>query len=166
MINNRIIIAIVLSWLLFVPSIIWTPLLYLLDFINAFGFTLGCAALWRYTPGAYWAMLYALRGHSLGRGSMLVLGIVQTWLAMILRTAAIWQWRWLGEPDGGLDSVMMAVAAYLIIGGGACHVQASTMKEDKVEVPRLSAGLVGGSLIAGLLIGAGIAYWRWTVANH
>lgn len=164
MMNNRIVVAILLSWVLFVPGLAWPPLLYFLDFINALGFTFGCAVLWRYAPGAFWALLRVLRGKPLGRGAMLVLGIIQTWLAMIVRTVALWQWRWLIEPTGGLDSVTMAVAAYLIIGGGACHLQASTMPDDTIERPRLSAGLLWGALAAGLALGGGIAYGRWSIA--
>ena len=53
------------------------------------------------------------------------------------------------EPDGGLDSLPMAIAAYLIIGGGACHLAASTMKEDCVEAPALSARLLWSAMISG-----------------
>lgn len=161
MTNNRIIIAGLLSWLLFIPGMVWSPFLYFLDFVNALGFTFGCAVLWRYLPGGFWAILNALTARPVGRGAMLVLGIVQTWMAMVVRTAAIWNWRWLGEPDGGLDSVAMAIAAYLIIGGGACHLAASTMPEDHVQRPRLSGWLLWGALVVGLLLGAGIAYGRW-----
>jgi hypothetical protein len=148
--NNRIVVATLLSWLLFV-----------LDFINALGLTYGVAVLVRYLPGAIWALRGVLKKRPIGRGSMLVLGIVQTWIAMIGRTLLIWHWRWLGEPDGGLDSLGMAFVAWLIIGGGACHLQASTMKADNVQVPELSARLQWSALVAGLVIGAGIAYGRW-----
>jgi hypothetical protein len=161
MTNNRIVVVILLSWLLFFPAIGWGPLLYVLDVINALGFTFGAAVLWRYIPGAIWALRGVLRGKPIGRGSMLVLGIVQTWAAMVIRTCTIWQWRWLGEPNGGLDSVSMAVAAFLIIGGGACHAQASTMTADNVQVPELSAKLLWSALASGLILGAGIAYGRW-----
>jgi hypothetical protein len=164
MTNNRIIIAGLLSWLLFIPGLIWSPFFYFLDFINAMGFTFGCAVLWRYLPGGFWTLLNAVRGRPVGRGAMLVLGIVQTWLAMIIRTGAIWQWRLLGEPDGGLDSTAMAIAAYLIIGGGACHLAASTMPEDHIQRPRLSAWLLWGALLAGLVLGTGIAFGRWFIA--
>lgn len=90
MTNNRIVIACLLSWLLFIPGVIWPPLLYFLDFVNALGFTFGAAVLYRYAPGGFWALLHVLRGRPIGRGAMLVLGIDQTWLAMIVRTAAIW----------------------------------------------------------------------------
>lgn len=164
MTNNRIIIVGLLSWVLFIPGMIWSPFFYFLDFINALGFTFGCAVLWRYLPGGFWAVFSALRGWPVGRGAMLVLGIVQTWLAMVVRTAAIWNWRWMGEPDGGLDSVPMAIAACLIIGGGACHLAASTMPEDHVQRPRLSGWLLWGALVAGFALGAGIAFGRWFVA--
>lgn len=160
MTNNRIVLACLLAWLLFIPGVTWPPMLYFLDFVNALGFTFGCAVLWRYTPGGFWAMLKVITGHQIGRGEMLVLGIVKTWLAMVIRTGAIWHWRWLGEPDGGLDSIPMAIAAYLIIGGGACHLSASTMPADCVQRPRLSAQLLWGALVTGLVLGAGIAYGR------
>jgi hypothetical protein len=110
MTNNRIVAAVLLSWLLFFPAVASAPLLYVLDIINALGFTFGAAVLWRYIPGAIWALRGVLRGRPIGRGSMLVLGIVQTWAAMVIRTCAIWQWRWQGEPDAGLDSITMAAA--------------------------------------------------------
>lgn len=164
MTNNRIVIAILLSWLLLLPGLLWPPLLYLLDFINALGFTFGCTVLYRYLPGAFWALLRVFRGKPIGRGAMLVLGIDQTWLAMIIRTVAIWQWRYMGEPDGGLDTIKMTMAAFLIIGGGACHLQASTMPDDFVELPRLSAKLLWGALISGLILGGCISFGRWTFA--
>lgn len=164
MTNNRIVLACFLSWLVFIPSIIWFQFTYFLDFVNALGFTFGCAVLWRYMPGGFWALLKVGRGKPIGRGEMLVLGIVQTWLAMIVRTSAIWNWRWLGEPDGGLDSIPMAIAAYLIIGGGACHLAASAMPEDHIQRPRLSGWLLWGALGTGIVLGAGIAYGRWFIA--
>jgi hypothetical protein len=95
---------------------------------------------------------------------MLVLGIVQTWTAMIGRTVAIWRWRWLAEPLGGLDSVSMAAVAWLIIGGGACHLAASAMPDDHIERPQMSARLLWGALASGLVLGAAIACGRWTIA--
>lgn len=163
MTNNRIVVACLLSWLLFFPAIGWAPLLYVLDIINALGFTLGTVVLLRYMPGATWALWLLFKGHPLGRGEMLVLGIVQTWLAMVGRTLLIWRWRWLLEPVGGLDNVGMAIVAWLIIGGGACHAAASTMKADDVQVPELSAKLLWSALAAGLILGAGIAYGRWVM---
>lgn len=160
MTNNRIILACLLSWLVFIPGVIWSPFAYFLDFVNALGFTFGCAVLWRYGLGAFWALLKVARGKPIGRGEMLVLGIVQTWFAMIVRTCAIWQWRWLREPDGGLDSIPMAIAAYFIISGGACHLAASTMPEDHIQRPRLSGRLLWGALGSGIVLGAGIAYGR------
>lgn len=161
MTNNRIVIAVILSWLAFFPAVGWLPLLYVLDIINALGLTYGAAVLWRYLPGAIWALRGALKRRPIGRGSMLVLGIVQTWVAMVGRTMLIWHWRWLGEPDGGLDSVGMAVVAWLIIGGGACHLQASTMRADDVQVPKLSAKLQWSAIVVGAVLGLGIAYGRW-----
>lgn len=161
MTNNRIVVATLLSWLLFFPAVGWLPLLYVLDIINALGLTYGLVVLVRYLPGAIWALRGVLRGKPIGRGSMLVLGIVQTWLAMVGRTLLIWRWRWLGEPDGGLDSIGMAVVAYLILGGGACHLQASTMKADNVQVPELSARLQWSAVVVGVVVGLGIAYGRW-----
>lgn len=160
MTNNRIVLACLLSWLIFIPSMIWSPFAYFLDFVNALGFTFGVAVLYRYSMGGFWALMKIGRGKSISRGEMLVLGIVQTWLAMIVRTCAIWNWRWLGEPDGGLDSIPMAIAAYFIIGGGVCHLAASAMPEDYVQRPRLSAWLLWGALAAGIVLGAGIAYGR------
>lgn len=165
MTNNRIVIATLLSWLLFFPAVGWGPLLYVLDIINALGLTYGLAVLVRYLPGAIWALRGVLRRRPIGRGSMLVLGIVQTWIAMVGRTLLIWHWRWLREPDGGLDSIGMAIVAWLIIGGGACHLQASTMKADNVQVPALSAKLQWFALGAGFIIGVGIAYGRWRVST-
>jgi hypothetical protein len=165
MTNNRVVAATLLSWLLFFPAVGWGPILYVLDIINALGLTFGAAVLWRYLPGALWALRGVLRKRPIGRGSMLVLGIVQTWIAMVGRTLLIWHWRWLGEPDGGLDSVGMAVVAWLIIGGGACHLQASTMKADNVQVPELSAKLQWSALVVGVVLGAGIAVGRWRVST-
>lgn len=162
MTNNRIVAACLLSWLVFIPAVGWSQLLYVLDFINALGFTFGVATLWRYTPGAVWAVRQVFRGKPIGRGSMLVLGIIQTWIAMIGRTCLIWNWRYYGEPEGGLDSIGMAAVAWLMIGGGACHQAASAMKEDGAETPVLTAKLLWGSLIAGLFLGGGIAYGRLT----
>lgn len=164
MTNNRVVLATLLSWLLFFPAVGWLPLIYVLDIINALGFTFGTAVLFRYIPGGVWALRGVLRGKPIGRGSMLVLGIIQTWVAMVGRTLLIWRWRWLGEPDGGLDSIGMAVCAMLIIGGGACHLQASTMRSDNAQVPELSAKLLWSALVAGLVLGAGIAYGRWKMS--
>lgn len=164
MTNNRIVVASLGAWLLFVPLIIWTPLLYLLDFINALGFTFGAAVLWRYAPGAFWALCMIARGEPIGRGAMLVLGIVQTWMAMVGRTLVIWRWRWLSEPIGGLDSIPMSTVAWLIIAGGACHLAASAMPDDHVERPKMSARLLWGALMAGLILGAAIACGRWAIA--
>lgn len=164
MTNNRIVVACFLSWLVFLPAVGWAPLLYVLDFINALGLTFGAAVLWRYMPGALWSLCKVLGGRPIGRGSMLVLGIIQTWLAMVGRTCLIWYWRWFSEPLGGLDSVGMAAVAWLIIGGGACHAAASAMKEDHIEVPALSAKLLWGALVSGLLLGAAIAFCRWMMA--
>lgn len=164
MTNSRVVIACLLSWLLFLPAVTWVPLLYVLDFVNALGFTFGTLVLWRYAPGAFWALRCVLRGQPIGRGSMLVLGIVKTWLAMVIRTLAIWRWRWLGEPVGGLDSFTMALAAWLIIGGGVCHLVASTMPDDRVECPQLSGRFLWGAIIAGLTLGACIAYGRFNAA--
>lgn len=165
MTNNRIVVATLLSWLLFFPAVGWLPLLYVLDIINALGFTYGAGVLIRYTPGAIWALRGVLKKRPIGRGSMLVLGIVQTWLAMFGRTGLIWHWRWLGEPEGGLDSIGMSICAMLIIGGGACHLQAASMKADNVQVPELSAKLQWSAIVAGLILGAGIAYGRWRMAG-
>jgi hypothetical protein len=165
MTNNRVVAATLLSWLLFFPAAGWGPILYVLDVINALGLTFGAVVLWRYLPGAVWALRGALRRQPIGRGSMLVLGIVQTWIAMVGRTLLIWHWRWLGEPDGGLDSIGMAAVAWLIIGGGACHLQASTMKADDVQVPELSAKLQWSALVVGVVLGAGIAVGRWRLST-
>lgn len=165
MTNSRIVLICLLSWLMFLPGVTFAPFLYFLDIVNALGFTFGIAVLWRYAPGAAWVLLNALRGRPLGRGAMLIFGIEQTWAAMVIRTSAIWYWRYLKEPDGGLDSLPMAIAAYLIIGGGACHATASAMREDDVEVPLLSGRLLWGALGCGLALGAGIAAGRWNGAS-
>lgn len=165
MTNSRVVLLCLLSWLAFIPGLWFAPFVYFLDVVNALGFTFGVAVLWRYAPGAVWVVINAIRGKRLGRGAMLVFGIEQTWAAMVIRTCAIWWWRWLGEPDGGLDSVPMAIAAFLIIGGGACHAAASASREDDIEVPVLSARLLWGALGSGLILGAGIAAGRWNIAS-
>jgi hypothetical protein len=165
--NNRVVIVCTLAWVVFLPVLIGAQqagrILYLLDFLNAGGFTFGWLVLWRYTPAALRAARDAFMGRRLlGRGAMLVIGIVKTWAAMLVRTHALWWWRWVGEPDGGLDSIPMAIAAALILGGGACHVVASAMKEDAFDVPPLSARMLWGALIASLVLGAVIAGARWS----
>ena len=100
----------------------------------------------------------------IGRGAMLILGIETTWFAMVARSLILWVWRWYGEPDGGLDGFDMAFIALTIICGGACHLAASTMSEDNVEVPRFNARLFKMAGASGLLLGAGIAFGRYSVA--
>lgn len=163
MTNNRVVWLCMLSWVLFWPVALLTPRLYLFDYANAFGLTFGLAVLWRYGPEALLALLDMCRGKMLSRGQMLILGIETTWLAMVGRTMILWIWRWLGEKDGGLDGLNMAFVAWLIITGGAFHLAASAMPDDKKELPRVTARLLKWAGVAGVLLGTGIAAGRWVM---
>lgn len=163
--NNSIVFVCLLLVAAFLPvylALSHQSIPYLLDFTNALGFTVGMPVLWRYTPGALFAIRQVLfHRQPLSKGPLLVLGIALTWAAMVMRTAIIWRWRYLGEPDLGLDNAGMALAAMLMVPGGACHLLASAMPTDNVQIPRLGASLLTGGLVSGVFLGAAIAYLRW-----
>lgn len=163
MINNRVVIATFASWILFLPGLL-LPRLYFFDIINAMGFTVGLAVLWRYAPGGWSATVKAFSGQRVGRGDLLVLGIVKTWVAMVARTSLLWWWRWAGEPEGWLDGWPLAVVAWLVIGGGLCHLAASVMPAEEIELPKISARLLKGAMASGVILGAVIAAGRWVVS--
>jgi hypothetical protein len=162
---NGIVTICLLALVLFWPGYFLLPasgVVYALDVVNALGFTVGVVVLWRYSSGAALA-LYCLfiERAPLTKGPLLVLGIWQTWAAMVLRTIIIWQWRYRGEPDFGLDIAGMAFAAMLMLPGGACHLLASAMPSDSVQIPKLGARLLWSAVAVGLLLGAVIATMRW-----
>lgn len=161
---NRIVIAGLLLLVLFWPIYgIANPtyVLYLFDVLNALGITIGIPVLWRYAPGAVLAIRDILYGGGqLTKGPLLVLGITETWMAMIMRTVLIWYWRYSGELDSGLDSIGMAFAATLIIPGGICHLMASVMPSDNYVMPKIGYSVLVWSLILGFVLGGGVAALR------
>jgi hypothetical protein len=164
--NISAVLGCFLSWFLIWPIMIWAPRLYLLDYINAFGLAFGLTVIWRYGPGAIVTIGRALRASPpITRGDMLTLGIALTWIAMVARTVVLWRWRWLDEPDGGLDGADVAFVAWIIISGGVCHLIASTMKDQYTEAPALSERLVIGVTAVGLVLGTLIATGRYVVQS-
>jgi hypothetical protein len=161
---SRIVLLCLLSWVVFWPVAIFSPRLYLFDFINAVGVTFGSSVLWRYGPAA-WVAIQGTFQRTLSRGHLLVLGIETTWLAMVLRTLILWVWRWYGEATGGLDGIDTAFAAWIIVTGGVFHLLASALPDaDYVEeppVPPIEGRILLWSLIAGVVLGALIAGSRW-----
>jgi hypothetical protein len=165
--NNRFVAASLVLLALFWPLYFLMPqtaVPYILDFINALGFTVGIPVLWRYGPGAGLAIHKVLiKRCQLTKGPLLVLGIELTWFAMVLRTLLIWSWRYGLEPSGGLDNAGMAFAALLMIPGGSCHLLASAMPYDNVQIPKLGASMLAGAIACGIALGTIIAFLRWSM---
>jgi len=164
---SRIVMLCLLSWVIFWPVAIFAPRLYLFDFINAIGVMFGVAVLWRYGPSSCVAIQRTWQ-RTLSRGHLLVLGIETTWLAMVMRTVILWRWRWIGEPDNGLDGVDTAFAAWIIVTGGVFHLLASALPDadlpEEPPVPPIEVRFMALSLIAGIVLGAFIAGSRWYVS--
>lgn len=164
-VNNRLVIGCLLLLAVFWPTYILIPEIivpYLLDVFNALGLTIGITVLWRYAPGSYLALKKVLiHKEKLTKGPLLVLGIELTWIAMVLRTVHIWEWRYFGEQATGLDTSVMAFAALLMVPGGACHLLASTMPYDNEHLPRLGTSMIAGAGICGVALGSIVALLRW-----
>ena len=140
-----------LSWALFWPIAYFVPREYLFDVVNALGISLGGSVLFAYAPGVVDAIR---RPDDLKKAHYLILGIVATWVAMVARTAYLWGWRWLGEPEGGLDATFVAFIGWLVISGGVLHLLAPKVLEG--TVPRTGWFGLWVALVVGLVLGASI----------
>lgn len=149
MLRNKTVNVILLSWLLFWPIAWFVPRMALFDIINAMGMVLGLAVLVAYSPGLVETVRYPER---MQKAHYLVLGIIATWIAMLVRSGILWTWRWYGEPPGWLDHWIMAFAAWLIVTGGALHLLAPGVIEG--HIPRASFSHLGAALAIGITIGA------------
>ena len=141
--------------ILFWPLAFVMPRELLFDGINALGVTLGIAVLWSYSAGV--ADAFRSSAH-LQRGHYLVLGIFATWIAMISRTLWLWGWRWMGEPEFGLDHILVAFVAWLIIIGGILHLLSPRVIDG--NVPRDGWYHLMGALATGAILWAIIAAIR------
>lgn len=164
-INNRIVLSALLLLVVFWPLYLVFPEVivpYVLDILNAMGVTIGLPVLWRYIPGAFIAIKQAIMTRKpLTKGPLLTIGITLTWMAMIIRTTHLWEWRYYREPESGLDTSVMAFAALLILPGGVCHLIASTMVADNYQVPKFGKSLMVGSGLCGVALGTIVALLRW-----
>lgn len=147
------------SWVAFWIIAPFVPRLYLFDFVNAISVTYGLAVLKTYLPGAVLAIRLAWRGVPLNQGHYLVLGVVATWLAMIGRTSYLQLWRSANEPAGGLDHLMMAFVAWLIVSGGALHRISPNVKEGIIPAEN-KRGLVQATVI-GIIFACVLFVIRW-----
>jgi hypothetical protein len=153
--NNKITASIFASIVLFWIIAPFVPRMHLFDLINALSFVLGLFVLYAYWPGVVEA--YASRDE-LKRSHYLILGIVATWCAMIARTVWLWTWRFMEEPEGGLDHIGVAFIAYLIVVGGTLHLIAPKVLEG--EVPRSSWATLTKGAIIGVTLGLVIIFAR------
>jgi hypothetical protein len=149
--RNKIIVWCIAAIALFFPAAYFLPRMLVFDFVNAVGVVIGFYVLWAYFPGA----IKAIREPTLERVHFLVLGIIATWIAMIGRTVYLWTWRYLGEPDGGLDHLSVAFIAFLIVIGGVFHLLAPRVLDG--NVPRTSLA----HLIWALCLGGCLALMIW-----
>lgn len=145
-------VALVLFW----PAALLLRREVLFDAINAFGVSLGLAVIVSYLPG----LTDAFRsGRKLEKGHYLVLGILATWIAMVGRTSWLWVWRWMGEPAFGLDHVLMAFVAWLIVIGGILHLLSPRVIDG--TVPREGWASLKIAVLAGGILWAVIGYARY-----
>jgi hypothetical protein len=154
--RNRIIVWCIAALILFFPIAHFLPRMLVFDIVNAVGLVIGIYVLWAYSPGA----IKAINGDKLERVHFLVLGIIATWIAMICRTVYLWTWRYMGEPEGGLDHLSVAFIAFLICVGGVFHLLAPRVLDG--NVPRTSLNHLVWALCLGGCLAFGIWLLRWS----
>jgi hypothetical protein len=153
--RNQILISCLLAWLAFWPMAWMMPRLPLFDIINSLSVSIGIFVLWAYLPGVVAALR---KGDDLDKAHFLILGIFITWIAMISRTNWLWGWRYLGEPEGGLDHVLVAFIAWLVVTGGVFHLLAPRVLDG--NVPRAGWSALTMSILFGLVLGVIVIFMR------
>lgn len=98
----------------------------------------------------------------LDRSGRLLLGIVLSWLAVLLMRPWAIYGRLYGHGDGLSSSLLLGFILWVIIWAGVLHILAPGA--DTPHPPRrhwqsLSWVLLIGGLIAGLIIGARLSHW-------
>jgi CDP-diglyceride synthetase len=154
--RNKIIVWCIAAIVLFFPVAYFMPRMLVFDAVNAVGIVIGIYVLWAYFPGA----VKAINGDKLERVHFLVLGIIATWIAMIARTVYLWTWRYMGEPEGGLDHLSVAFIAFLIVVGGVFHLLAPRVLDG--NVPRTSLSHLMWAISLGACLAFGIWLLRWS----
>ena len=125
------------------------------DLVNSIGIVFGAFVLWSYWPGV---KASAFSDDGLNKANYLILGIGITWVAMIARTGWLWVWRTLGEPEGGLDHILVGFIAWLVVVGGAFHLLAPRVLDGRV--PRAGWQTLWVAMAAGLVLGVIVAIQR------
>lgn len=159
MMRNSAVVLCLWFLILFWPLALVMPRELLFDGINALGVTLGIAVLLSYAGGVVDAIKNSNR---LQQGHYLVLGIFATWVAMIGRTAWLWGWRWMGEPQYGLDHILVAFVAWLIIVGGILHLLSPRVIDGNVPEDGW-IHLMGALATGGVLWAVVVALRLWSV---
>lgn len=152
MMRNRVVLAALLAMALFWPVAIVLPRQMIFDLVNSIGIVFGGFVLWSYWPGV---KASAFSDDGLNKANYLILGIGITWVAMIARTVWLWVWRTLGEPLGGLDHILVAFIAWLVVVGGAFHLLAPRVLDGRV--PRAGWQTLWVAMGAGLVLGVLVA---------
>lgn len=92
----------------------------------------------------------SVRQRRFDRVAQLTIGIILTWLSLILSRSASTYSRILGDTSTMTGSHVVTLAAWLAIVGGILHVTAPGMLDDKLRYNR-------GLLLLAALIGVGVA---------
>ena len=152
MMKNRVVLSAFLAMALFWPVAAVLPRQMVFDLVNSIGIVFGFFVLWSYWPGV---KASAFSDDGLNKANYLILGIGVTWVAMIARTLWLWIWRTLGEPEGGLDHILVGFIAWLVVVGGAFHLLAPRVLDGRV--PRAGWQTLWCAMGAGLALGVLVA---------
>lgn len=155
--NNKAFFFCILSWVFFwvVAPFLNRP--YVFDFVNACGLVVSAAVIFSYLPG----VKAAYQNHeNLEKAHYLILGVVATWSAIAIRLILLWIWRWQGEPAyDGMDSLVMAFSAWMLINGGSLHLLAPKVIDG--DVPRSGWNYIFWTLAIGIGLGMAVVLFRY-----
>jgi hypothetical protein len=108
---------------------------------------------------AYWEGVHeALTTRSRDAGHILLLGVVCGWGGLFARQAAMWLWRWAGEPAWVINHKAFGFISVLVISAGALHLSARGAINN--QIPRRNFVILGITVAVGVLIGMlTVTFW-------
>lgn len=156
--RNRVVQGCAVAMALFVPALM-LPGLYLFDLINALTVCLASSVVLAYWPGFKESARRLREPGGIEPGHFLVLGIMITWLFVVFRTVWIAVWRSMGEPDGGLDHWVFALAAWCLFPGAILHLLSPKLLLG--SVPRAGWAALLNAVALAIVLFIAMASWRW-----